>query len=96
MTDVIETKPSSKRSVKERRNNLFYFLDGVLNLSHKKLHCSGNRDSAKRGWARVMIQAISTYGGLLEDEELEFRVIALEEKLRACVLIPKTVGKESK
>ena len=95
MAGILETKLSSKRSVKERRNGLFYFLEGVLNLSHKKLHCSGNSDSAKRGWARVMIQGISTYSNLLEDEELEFRVTKLEDKLKDCILIPKTEEKKT-
>ena len=84
-----ETKPSPRRSVKERRNSLFYYLDGILDLSHKKLHCSGNSDSAKRGWARILIQAVSTYGGLLEDTELEERIEELEEKLKDSILIPK-------
>ena len=36
-----------------------------------------------------MVSAISTYGCLLKDEELELRVIALEEKLKNSILIPK-------
>jgi len=82
-------KPSSNRSAKERRNTLFSYLDGVLGLAHKKIHSGGNSDRAKQGWARVLVSAVSTYGGLLKDEELELRVIALEEKLRNSVLIPK-------
>lgn len=82
-------KPSSNRSAKERRNTLFRVLDGVLSLSHKKIHNGGNSDRAKQGWARVLVSAVSTYGGLLKDEELELRVIALEEKLKNSVLIPK-------
>jgi hypothetical protein len=31
-------KPTSNRSKKERRNTLFLVLDGVLSLSHKKIH----------------------------------------------------------
>jgi hypothetical protein len=82
-------KPSSNRSAKDRRNTLFRVLDGVLSLSHRKIHGAGNSDKAKQGWARVMVSAVSTYGSLLKDEELEFRVIALEEKLKNSVLIPK-------
>jgi hypothetical protein len=82
-------KPSSNRSAKERRNTLFRVLDGVLSTAHKKIHIAGNSDRAKQGWARVLVSAVSTYGGLLKDEELELRVIALEEKLKNSILIPK-------
>ena len=82
-------KPTSSRSAKERRNTLFRVLDGVLSLSHRKIHAEGNSDRAKQGWARVLVSAVSTYGGLLKDEELELRVIALEEKLKNSILIPK-------
>ena len=82
-------KPSSNRSSKERRNTLFRVLDGVLSTAHKKIHSGGNSDKAKQGWARVLVSAVSTYGGLLKDEELELRVIALEEKLKNSILIPK-------
>jgi hypothetical protein len=37
----------------------------------------------------VLVSAVSTYGGLLKDEELELRVIALEEKLKNSILVPK-------
>jgi hypothetical protein len=82
-------KPSLNRSTKDRRNTLFRVLDGVLSLSHKKIHNGGNSDRAKQGWARVLVSAVSTYGCLLKDEDLELRVIALEEKLKNSVLIPK-------
>ena len=82
-------KPSSNRSTKERRNTLFRVLDGVLSLSHKKIHNGGNSDRAKQGWARVLVSAVSTYCSLLKDEELELRVIDLEKKLKNSVLIPK-------
>jgi hypothetical protein len=87
-------KPTSNRSAKERRNTLFRVLDGVLSLSHKKIHAEGNSDRAKQGWARVLVSAVSTYGGLLKDEELELRVIALEEKLKNSILIPKPEDKK--
>jgi hypothetical protein len=88
---MVETakKPTSNRTPKDRRNTLFRVLDGVLSLSHRKIHSEGNSDHAKQGWARVLVSAVSTYGGLLKDEELEFRVIALEERLKDSVLIPK-------
>jgi hypothetical protein len=89
-------KPSSNRSAKDCRNTLFQVLDGVLSLSHKKIHSDGNSDKAKQGWARVLVSAVSTYGNLLKDEELELRVIALEEKLKNSILIPKPLDNEEK
>jgi hypothetical protein len=95
---MVETsrKLSSNRSAKERRNTLFRVLDGVLSIAHKKIHAGGNSDRAKQGWARVLVSAVSTYGGLLKDEELELRVIALEEKLRNSILIPKPEEKKKR
>ena len=87
-------KPSSNRSTKERRNTLFRVLDGVLSLSHKKIHTGGNSDRAKQGWARVLVSAVSAYGPLLKDEELELRVITLEEQLKNGILIPKSEEKK--
>jgi hypothetical protein len=87
-------KPTSNRSAKERRNTLFRVLDGVLSLSHKKIHAEGNSDKAKQGWARVLVSAVSAYGPLLKDEDLEFRVIALEEQLKNSILIPKSEEKK--
>ena len=89
-------KPTLNRSAKERRNTLFSVLDDVLSLSHKKIHTVGNSDRAKLGWARVLVSAVSTYGGLLKDEELELRVIALEEKLKNSILIPKLQDESKK
>lgn len=88
MAETVQ-KPTSNRSAKERINTLFRVLDGVLSISHQKIHTGGNSDRAKQGWARVLVSAVSTYGGLLKDEELELRVIALEEKLKNSILIPK-------
>jgi hypothetical protein len=82
-------KPSSNRSAKERRNTLFRVLDGVLSMAHKKIHVAGNSDKSKQGWARVLVSAVSTYSSLLKDEELELRVLALEEKLKNSILVPK-------
>jgi hypothetical protein len=87
-------KPASNRSVKERRNTLFRLLDGVLSLSHKKIHTRGNSDKAKQGWARVMVSAVSAYCPLLKDEELELRVLTLEEQLKNSILIPKPEDKK--
>ncbi len=60
-------KPSSNRSAKKRRNTLFRVLDGVLSLSHRKIPSEGNSGRAKQKWARVLVSAVSAYGGLLKD-----------------------------
>ncbi len=94
--EEIAKELTSNRSAKERRNTLFRVLDGVLSLSHRKIHAEGNSDKAKQGWARVLVSAVSTYGGLLKDEEFELRVIALEEKLNNSILIPRPQDDEKK
>jgi hypothetical protein len=68
MTETMK-KPTSNRSAKERRNTFFRVLDGVLSMSHTKIHFAGNSDKAKQGWARVLVSAVSAYGSLLKDEE---------------------------
>ena len=75
---------------------MFRVLDGVLSLSHRKIHSEGNSDKAKQGWARVLVSTVSAYGTLLKDEELELRVIALEEKLKSSLLIPKPQDNDEK
>jgi hypothetical protein len=80
-------KPISNRSPKGRRIILFRVLDGVLTQSHQKFIRARNNDKAKQGWASVLVLAVSTYGVLFKDEELELRVIDLEEKLRNSILI---------
>jgi hypothetical protein len=87
-------KPSSNRSPKERRNTLFRVLDGVISLSHQKIHGGGNSDRAKQGWARVLVSAVSAYDPLLKDEELELRALTLEEQLKKSILIPKPEDKK--
>ena len=75
-------KPSLNRSTDETRKTLFQALDGVLAIAHQKIHASGNSDGQKRGWARILVQAVSAYGVLLKDreiDELEERVKLLEE-----------------
>ena len=95
MAETIK-KQSLNRSAKERRNTLFRVLDGVLSMAHRKIHAGCNSDKAKQGWARVLVSAVSAYGGLLKDEELELRVITLEEKLKNSILIPKPQGEKKK
>jgi len=80
--------------VKDRRNQLFQYLNGVLDRAEKKAKNSKTKNGEKLAWNRIIIQAISTYGRLLDTEELEERVARLEEKLKDGVLIPN--GKQKK
>lgn len=91
---VKTVKEKTKRDVKKQRETLFRCLDAVLAISHKKIYALRGSDSAKRGWARVLVSTVNSYGSLLKDEELELRVIALEEKLKNSILIPKTEDKK--
>ena len=79
---------------KECRNQLFQHLDGVLNRAEKKANNGKTKNGEKLAWNRIIIQAISAYGRLLDTEELEERVTELEEKLKDGVLIPN--GKQKK
>ena len=61
------------------RTKLFGYLDTVLYLSHKKIVVErGNSDRLKQGWARVLISAVSTYGLLLKDVELDDLKVEIE------------------
>lgn len=73
---------------KRLRNKLFQYLEDVLSISQKKFKTENKSDKERRAWARILIQAINSYGKLLESETLEMRVEDLEEKLKNGVLIP--------
>jgi integrase len=95
---LVETKekPSLNRSAKDRRNELLRLLDGVLSIAHKKIHAGGNSDRAKQGWARVLVSAVSTYGGLLKDSDGEHtyvKLIRLLIRKGANILDPEDVKK---
>jgi len=76
-------------NVKDRRERLFQHLTSVLSLAQKKYGLkNGQSDRRKLAWGRLIIQAVSAYGRLLDTEELEERVTKLEEKLKDGVLIP--------
>ncbi len=82
-------------NAKDRREQLFQHLNGVLSLAQKKYNLkNGQSDQRKLAWGRLIIQAVSAYGRLLDTEELEERVTELEEKLKDGVLIPN--GKQKK
>jgi hypothetical protein len=58
-------------------------LNDIIELSHKKVMAEhGNADKSKQAWARVLIQAIGTYGNLLRDVELEQLAADVEELKR--------------
>ena len=82
-------------NAKDHREQLFQHLTSVLSLAQKKYELkNGQSDRRKLAWGRLIIQAVSAYGRLLDTEELEERVAKLEEKLKDGVLIPN--GKQKK
>lgn len=75
-------KPAGNLCLAERRNSLFAYLGHCIRLSHEKLSSKGNSDSAKLSWGRLMVSAISVYGSLIKDaelEDIEARLVLLEE-----------------
>ena len=84
-------------NAKERREQLFQHLTNVLSLAQKKYNLkNGQSDGRKLAWGRLIIQAVSAYGKLLETEDLEQRIIELETKLKDGVLIPNGRNKGNK
>ena len=73
---------------KKLRKKLFQHLEDILDVSQKKFKTENKTDKERRAWARILIQAINSYGKLLEFEELEIRIEELEEKMKNGVLIP--------
>jgi hypothetical protein len=78
------------------RKKLFEHLDVVLSVSQKKFEAQSKPDKERRAWARILIQAINSYGKLLEYEELETRVEDLEVKMKNSILIPKPEEKKKR
>jgi hypothetical protein len=78
---------------KKLRTKLFSYLDDVLSVSQKKFTTENKLDKERRAWARILIQAINSYGKLLESEELEIRIENLEEKMKNGVLLPVEISK---
>jgi hypothetical protein len=76
-------KPTLNPKPSERRNSLFAYLGHAIRLSNEKMCSKGNSDSAKQSWGRLMVSAISAYGGLIKDAEMddvESRLTKLEEQ----------------
>ena len=73
---------------KRLRKKLFQHLEDILDVSQKKFKTENKTDKERRAWARILIQAINSYGKLLEFEELEIRIEELEQKMKNGVLIP--------
>jgi hypothetical protein len=66
-----EQKPTCTVSAKKRRTRLFTVLDNIIGFSEEKRVLKGNSDRAKQQWSRIAVSAISAYGSLLHDCELE-------------------------
>lgn len=79
-------KVIEKCSTDSRRETLFNKLDDVIAISHKKVTAErGSSDNSKQAWSRVLIQAISAYGNILRDSELDdlkADIEAIKEELK--------------
>jgi Iap family predicted aminopeptidase len=73
---------------KEPREHLFEYLDSVLNVSKKKFEMENKLDADRQAWGRLIVNAVNSYGKLLETEELELRVEKLEEAIKDGLVIP--------
>jgi hypothetical protein len=76
-------KPTYTVSAKKHRTRLFTVLDGIIGFSEEKRLLKGNSDRVKQQWSRIAVSAISAYGALLHDydlEQLEERLTQLERK----------------
>jgi len=62
---------STFQAPKETRKDLFLCLEFIIGVSNKKIKTPRVKDKSKQGWARIMVSAISAYGSLLKDHELE-------------------------
>ena len=75
---------------KKEREGLFKHLGTVLDVSEKKFQTFNKTDNARLKWGRLIVQAVNSYGKLLESAELEERVEKLEQQLKDGVLIPRS------
>jgi hypothetical protein len=71
MTEQSMEKISLTVQQKNRRNHLFSVLEAILSYAEEKRKISNNSDKVKQAWSRIAISAISTYGDLLHDVELD-------------------------
>lgn len=77
-------------NAKEQRKGLFKRLTTVLDVAEKKFQINNKRDHTRLKWGRLIVQAVNSYGKLLETAELEQRVEAIEQKLKDGVILSKT------
>ena len=78
-------KKPSNQNLAERRLTLYAYLGHCIRVSHEKMSSKGNSDGAKQSWGRLMVSAITAYGGLIKDaqlEDIESRLTKLEEQAK--------------
>lgn len=76
-------KPTCTDSAKKHRTGLFTVLSKIIGFAEEKRLLKGNSDRTKQAWTRIAVSAISAYGSLLHDcelEEIEQRLETLESK----------------
>lgn len=55
----------------KEREALFKRLKGVLDIAEEKFSINNKKDHTRMKWGRLMIQAINSYGKLLEATQLD-------------------------
>src|SRR5665648_500041 len=68
-----ESKEKTTLTAKQKkpRDRLFQVLNDILTFAEQKRKTVNLADKTKQSWSRISIAAISTYGGLLHDYELD-------------------------
>jgi len=62
-------------------------LGTVLEVAEKKFKTTNVPGKDRRSWGRLIVQAVNSYGKLLESAELEERVEKIEQKLKDGVIL---------
>jgi len=81
---------------KKTREALFSCLNSVLIVSQRKFKMEQKTDVSRLSWGRLMIQAISVYGKLLDNVELsniQKDIDLIKEKLELGYVESKTDAK---
>lgn len=71
-------KPTLAVSEKNSRKRLFTVLNNIITFADEKRLLKGNSDQIKQQWSRIAVSAISAYGSLLKDVDLESIMERLE------------------
>jgi hypothetical protein len=80
---TVSKEESKNFTLEKQKQSLFSVLRHVLAVSLEKFDKNTIRDTSKQAWGRLIVNAIGTYGKIIETMELEEllqRVQLLEQK----------------